>query len=288
MRVLAAEHGLDLHDLLLEIERLEVVRHRHQVGLGGQLVGRVAPVAVAERAQLPGLDELLQPVLQVAEVAGRRHRPAADGLRQLGGLFRVGLERADDVHPVERMQVIEVHQVVMRIQRRVHQVAHDVGVVGDLDLQRVFHRAYRHQRVRAGADAADAFDEGPGVARVAALEDDLQAAPHRSRGDGVADDVLVVEVHFDAQVTFDAGDGVDDDPLAAVVEAETLGFDDGHDQLSTLFVLSAWVLLRLAARWIALTAACATTAAPTTPVATRPTLSAFASTPNCVMLVSRS
>jgi hypothetical protein len=80
------------------------------------------------------------------------------------------------------------------------------------------------QRVRARAHAADAFDEGPGVARVAALEDDLQPAPHRAGADGVADDVLVVEVDLDAQVAFDAGDRVDDDALAAVVELEALGF----------------------------------------------------------------
>jgi hypothetical protein len=263
VRVLAAEDGLDLDDLFLEVQRLQVVRHGHQVGFGRQLVGRVAPVAVAEGAELAAFDELLQPALQVAEVARAGHRPAADALRQLAGLLRVGLQRADHVDPVQRVQVVEVHQVVVRVQRGMHQVADDVGVVGDVDLQRVFHRAHRDQRVRAGADAADALDEGPGITRVAALEDDLQPAPHRARADRVADDVLVVEVDFDAQVAFDAGDRVDDDALAAVVELEALGFDDGHDQLSTLLLLSAWVLLRLDARWMALTAACATTAAPT-------------------------
>jgi hypothetical protein len=78
VRVLAAEDGVDLDDLLLEIEGLQVVRHRHQVGLGRQLVGRVAPVAVHERAELAGFDELLQPVLDVAEVARRGQRPVGD------------------------------------------------------------------------------------------------------------------------------------------------------------------------------------------------------------------
>jgi hypothetical protein len=69
MGVLAAEDGVDLHPLLLQVEGFEVVGHRHQVGFRRQQVGRVAPVAVHERAELTALDELLQAVLHVAEVA---------------------------------------------------------------------------------------------------------------------------------------------------------------------------------------------------------------------------
>ena len=61
VRVLAAEDRLDLHQLTLKIERFEVVRHRHQVGFGRQLVRRVAPVGVAERPELSRFNELLQP-----------------------------------------------------------------------------------------------------------------------------------------------------------------------------------------------------------------------------------
>jgi hypothetical protein len=50
------------HDFLLEIQRLQIVRHRHQVGFGRQLVGRVGPVAVLERAELAAFDELAQAV----------------------------------------------------------------------------------------------------------------------------------------------------------------------------------------------------------------------------------
>ena len=57
MRVLAAEDGVDLDDLLLEIERFEIMRHRHQIGLGRQVIGLAAPIAVLERPELAGLDE---------------------------------------------------------------------------------------------------------------------------------------------------------------------------------------------------------------------------------------
>ena len=84
VRVLAAEDRVDLDDLALPVERLEVVRHRQQVGLGRQLVGRVAPVAVGEQAQLAGVDELLDPRLDALEV----------GLGARGGQAEMRLRRA--------------------------------------------------------------------------------------------------------------------------------------------------------------------------------------------------
>ncbi len=90
----------------------------------------------------------------------------------------IGLQRGDDVHPIESVQVIEVDDVILHHLGEEHDVANDFGVLGDLDAESIFDAAHRGQGVNGGADAADAFAEGPGVARVAALEDDLQAAPH--------------------------------------------------------------------------------------------------------------
>src|SRR5207237_70300 len=83
MRILAAIDGVDLDDLLLEVERLQIMRDRHQVRFGRQLVGRVAPIGVLERTELAGLDELRQPDLQVLEIARRRQRPVRDPLAPL-------------------------------------------------------------------------------------------------------------------------------------------------------------------------------------------------------------
>ena len=91
-----------------------------------------------------------------------------------------------------------MHDVVVHLQRQLHDIADGIGVFRDLDRQRVFDRAHRGQRVGAGADAADPLGEGPGVARIAAAQDDLDAAPHRAGRDGVADDIILVDIHFDA------------------------------------------------------------------------------------------
>ena len=161
-----------------------------------------------------------------------------------------------------------MHQVILRVQRRVHQVADDVRVLRDLDADRVLHRAHRGERVHARAHAADALDERPRVARVAALEDHLEAAPHRAGGHRVADHVVLVDIDLDAQMALDARDRIDDDALAAVVEREALRLIGGHDYSSTSLTLSLRLLLR--ACLIALIAACAATAAPATAARPRP------------------
>ncbi len=63
-----------------------------------------------------------------------------------------------------------------------------------------------HQR----ADTADALGERPGVARVAALQDHLDAANHRARRVRLGDPVSV-HLRFDAQVAFDTSDRIDND-----------------------------------------------------------------------------
>ena len=61
-----------------------------------------------------------------------------------------------------------------------------------------------------GADAADALGDGPGVARIAAHEDLLQAAHHGAGAECVGDDAVLHHC-LDAQVAFNASDGIDDD-----------------------------------------------------------------------------
>ena len=64
--------------------------------------------------------------------------------------------------------------------------------------------------MHGGADAADALGEKPGVARVAAFQDELDAAPHLPRRPGVGD-LAVLHLDIDAEVALDAGDGIDGD-----------------------------------------------------------------------------
>ena len=198
MRIAATEDGVDLDDLALEIERLEVVRDRHQIGLGRQLVGRAAPVGIGERPELAGFDKALEARLGVAEITRRGLGPAGNTLLQLRGRPGIGLQRTDHVDPVERMQVIEMHQMVLGILRQHHQVADMVGVRGNLNTQGILDGTHRGQCMHPGTDTADTFGEGPGVARIAPLQYDLKATPHGTGRHGIADHIVVVDVDLDA------------------------------------------------------------------------------------------
>jgi hypothetical protein len=186
--------------------------HGHQVGLGRQLVGRVAPVTIGEDAELAGLDEGLDAFLDIGEVAGGGLGPTADGLGQCRGGLGVGAQAADHVYPVQGMQVVEVHDMVMHILGTDHQVADEVGIGGDLVLEGVLYRADRGETMNQSADATDALREGPGVPGIAALQDGLDPAHHGPGGIGLRD-VGTVHLGLDTQVSLDTGDRIYDDAL---------------------------------------------------------------------------
>src|SRR5208337_572424 len=107
---------------------------------------------------------------------------------------------------------------------------------------------HRGESVNGGADAANALAEGPGVPRVAALEDDLQAAPHGAGRHGVADMAGVIQHGLDAEMPFNASDGINNDACShraplftfiaggrSVARMNLAGIlaDDGRDEVGT-------------------------------------------------------
>ena len=199
---------MNLDDFLLPFERVEIVRDADQVHFRRQLVGRMAPIAVGKDAQTAGR-KLLDLVLHIGEVRRCVLVILGERLRQLSGLLGVGLERVHNVHPVERVQVVEVDHVILHVLRGEHDVADELRGGRHRDAQRVFNRANAGQRVHRGADAADALGNGPGVARIAADENLLQSANHGARAECVGNDAVFYH-RFNAQVAFNASYGIDD------------------------------------------------------------------------------
>ena len=89
-----------------------------------------------------------------------------------------------------------MHHVIVHELRADHQIADQLRIGGDRHFQGVFDRAYRGNAVNQRAHAADALRESPGIAWVAALQNDLDAAHHRA-GTRRAGDHRAVEFGLD-------------------------------------------------------------------------------------------
>ena len=109
--------------------------------------------------------------------------------------------------------MVEVHHVIVQRVRGDDQVADVLSIQRHLELERVLHRPDGRNGVNRRAHAADALGEEPGFARIAPFEDQLDAAPHLSRGPGVPH-LAVLDLDVDPEVALDAGDGIDRDSLA--------------------------------------------------------------------------
>ena len=205
-----AEDGDDLVGLPLDIERLEVVRHGDEIDFRREFHRRMAPIAVGERPELTGADEGLQLVLRLLHDLLSVQRPVAVLLDPGGGLDGIGLERRDDIDEIERGEVIEVDDVIVDRVRRHDHVADILRVQRHFELECILHRAHRRDGVNRRADAADALRYRPGVARIAAEEDQLDAAPHLPGGPRFCH-LAAVDLAVHPQMAFDAGDGVDGD-----------------------------------------------------------------------------
>jgi hypothetical protein len=147
MRVLPAREDEEPAEGALPGERLEVMGDDHEVELGRQPVGRVAPVAVGEGPRPAGRDEPRDPVTDLPEVRWARKRPVAHRARERRGCRRVRPERVDHVDPVERMQVVEVDYVVGDVLRPGDEVAEQAGVAGDPDAESVLDRPHGREGV---------------------------------------------------------------------------------------------------------------------------------------------
>jgi len=191
----------------------------HQVGFGRQFHGRMAPVAGGEDPQAAGVDERFKLGLHCTELGLAVAGPVRDALCQLGGLLGVGLEGRDHIDPVQGRQMVEMDDMVLHRVLGHDHVADVLGIERHLHLEGVLYRADRRDGVHRGADATEALGIDPGILGRAPLQDGFYAAPHLGRGPGVGDGAAV-DFDIDAQMPFDAGDGIKCDSCHVLIPPE--------------------------------------------------------------------
>ena len=103
-----------------------------------------------------------------------------------------------------------MHDMVVQVLHPEHEIPDVGGVLGDFHLDRVFEGAGGGQRVGIGAHFRSVLREVLHVAGVAPDQNRFKAAVQAADAAGFAD-APVLHFHFNAQVAFDTGQGIDDD-----------------------------------------------------------------------------
>jgi hypothetical protein len=97
----------------------------------------------------------------------------------------------------------------------VHQVADDARIFGNLNANRHFDCPHRGQGVDVRSDPAGTAHEQVGIAGVTPLKNHFNAAKHLPGAPGI-DNFAARDFHLDAQVAFDARNGINYNSLAHI------------------------------------------------------------------------
>jgi hypothetical protein len=103
-----------------------------------------------------------------------------------------------------------MHDVIVQRVSGENHVADVLGIQRNFQLQRILHRTNGGNGMHCSAYAADALNDSPRIARVAAEDDLLDAAPHLSGRPGL-DHVAILDFDIDTKVTFNAGNWINGD-----------------------------------------------------------------------------
>ena len=200
---------MHLDYFLLPFEGFEIMGDCNQVLFGSQLIGWMSPITVSEDSQLSASHKLIEPFFQRCEIAGGAFGPRRKFLRKQRSLGGIGFESGNDIHPVERMQLIKMDNMVVHIQYGGHDVAYHLSIRRDDDIERVLYRSYRAKRMDGGTYSTYASYENPSVTRVTVFHDCFDSTHHCTGTIGVFN-FSVLNVGLDPEMAFYAGKRVYD------------------------------------------------------------------------------
>jgi len=109
--------------------------------------------------------------------------------------------------------MVKMHNMVMHILLGDHQVANQIGRLGNFDPQCIFHRADRGKRMHRGAHPAGALGKSPGLTRVTPYKDFFDAAYHCAGGISLGDLIIAIQGSFNTQMAFNTGNWVNNNSL---------------------------------------------------------------------------
>ena len=97
--------------------------------------------------------------------------------------------------------------MVLHILNPGNEIADDPCIVRYYDSQGIFYSSNRAGGMNRGSDPSNALDEQPGIAGIAALQDDLNA-PEHGAGRPSVHNFSTIHLRFDSQMSFNPGDRI--------------------------------------------------------------------------------
>ena len=172
-------------------------------------LGEPVEELVHERNQL--VSELIQqrgqPIPHALEIGRAVVRPVRNRLLQIARRRRIRRQRTHYIRPVQRVEVVEVHDVVLHKLDPLQEVAHNPRIVRDRDTQRIFDCSHGADSMYGRSDSADALSEHPRISRVPPRHDQLDSTEHHPCAPGIPH-LAVLDLRLNAQVPLNAGDRV--------------------------------------------------------------------------------
>jgi len=178
VRILPAEDSVHSGRLGLETKGLDVVGGSHQVGLRRQFVSRVSPIGIVEGPELPAVHKGLESLLHIFKIGGAAPGGVGHIVRKRGRLNRIRLEGADDIHPVQGVEVVEMDDMILLILGSMQEVPKDAGIFGNLYTHGMFHCPHRGQSMGVGSDSTGTLHKMVGVPGISTEQNDLDPPEH--------------------------------------------------------------------------------------------------------------
>ncbi len=138
----------------------------------------MASVGVIERAKLAAVDKGLQSLFHILEIHCTAKRCVRDIIRKGGCFGRVSLKGADDVHPVQGVEVVEMDQVILLVLGPVQKIPQDACVVRNPYFNCIFNCPHRGQGMGVSSDPAGTLGKVMGIPWIPALQNDFNAPEH--------------------------------------------------------------------------------------------------------------
>ena len=109
-----------------------------------------------------------------------------------------------------------MNDVILNALPACDKVSDILSIQWNLQVQCVLDRPDRGNSMNGGSDPADPLGKNPGIPGVATLQDNFNAAPHLPGRPGI-DHFAVVDLTLNFKMTFNPGNGIDDDSLGHLI-----------------------------------------------------------------------